>query len=41
MGVVHFSNITHEQCMNTIRLMGEEVIPRFRKSASAEAEMAR
>ena len=40
MGVVQFSNITHEQSMNTIRLMGEEVIPRFRNSAPAEAEMA-
>jgi alkanesulfonate monooxygenase SsuD/methylene tetrahydromethanopterin reductase-like flavin-dependent oxidoreductase (luciferase family) len=35
MGVVQFSSITHEQTMRTIRLMGEQVIPRFRKQAEA------
>jgi len=31
MGMVQFSGVNHEQTMNTIRLMGEKVIPRFKK----------
>jgi alkanesulfonate monooxygenase SsuD/methylene tetrahydromethanopterin reductase-like flavin-dependent oxidoreductase (luciferase family) len=37
MGVVQFNEITHEESMRTIRLMGEHVIPRFRQSARAKA----
>ena len=29
-GLVQFSEVTHEQAMKTIRLMGEKVMPRFR-----------
>ena len=39
MGVVQFNEITHEESLRTIRLMGEHVIPRFRNKA-AEAEAA-
>jgi alkanesulfonate monooxygenase SsuD/methylene tetrahydromethanopterin reductase-like flavin-dependent oxidoreductase (luciferase family) len=31
MGIVQYGNITHAESMESIRLMGEEVIPRFRK----------
>jgi alkanesulfonate monooxygenase SsuD/methylene tetrahydromethanopterin reductase-like flavin-dependent oxidoreductase (luciferase family) len=37
MGVVQFNEITHEESMRTIRLMGEQVIPRFRKREVAQA----
>jgi alkanesulfonate monooxygenase SsuD/methylene tetrahydromethanopterin reductase-like flavin-dependent oxidoreductase (luciferase family) len=40
MGVVQFNEITHEESLRTIRLMGEHVIPRFRKEAKAEVEAA-
>ncbi|MCX7863748.1 MAG: LLM class flavin-dependent oxidoreductase, partial [Novosphingobium sp.] len=33
MGVVQFNEITHEESLRTIRLMGEHVIPRFRERA--------
>lgn len=36
MGVVQFNEITHEESLRTIRLMGEHVIPRFRQSAKSE-----
>jgi alkanesulfonate monooxygenase SsuD/methylene tetrahydromethanopterin reductase-like flavin-dependent oxidoreductase (luciferase family) len=31
MGIVQYGDVTHEESMETIRLMGEEVIPRFRR----------
>ncbi|MBW8752773.1 MAG: LLM class flavin-dependent oxidoreductase [Sphingomonadales bacterium] len=37
MGVVQFNEITHEESMRTIRLMGERIIPKFRKPVVAEA----
>jgi alkanesulfonate monooxygenase SsuD/methylene tetrahydromethanopterin reductase-like flavin-dependent oxidoreductase (luciferase family) len=40
MGVVQFNEITHEESMRTIRLMGEHVIPRFRERARVEAASA-
>ena len=37
-GVVQYNHITHEQTMNTIRLMGEHIIPKY--SAGAKAAVA-
>lgn len=36
-GVAQFNHITHEQTMNTIRLMGEHIIPKFKTAESAMA----
>ncbi len=36
MGVVQFNEITHEESMRTIRLMGEQVIPKFRATRPLE-----
>ena len=38
MGVVQFNEITHEESLRTIRKMGEEVIPRFRRDVAQAAE---
>lgn len=37
MGVVQFNEITHAESLRTIRLMGEQIIPKFRKAPIAEA----
>jgi alkanesulfonate monooxygenase SsuD/methylene tetrahydromethanopterin reductase-like flavin-dependent oxidoreductase (luciferase family) len=34
-GVVQYNHITHEQTMNTIRLMGEQIIPKYNTEAKA------
>jgi alkanesulfonate monooxygenase SsuD/methylene tetrahydromethanopterin reductase-like flavin-dependent oxidoreductase (luciferase family) len=38
MGVVQFNEITHEESLRTVRLMGEKVIPRFRAPVAEAAE---
>ena len=36
-GVAQFNHVTHEQTMNTIRLMGERIIPKFKNAEPAMA----
>ena len=36
-GVAQYNHITHDQTMTTIRLMGEQIIPKFKAEAEAAA----
>jgi alkanesulfonate monooxygenase SsuD/methylene tetrahydromethanopterin reductase-like flavin-dependent oxidoreductase (luciferase family) len=39
-GVIQFNDVTHEESMRTIRLMGEHIIPKFKAEAAAAAALA-